>query len=341
MDITQQTSHGMAVGIATSSANVGLDVANVIPNPVGLAQSTTGLAQNVANLARDPTVSAQNATNLALDTTAVALNATNVALTAAALAQNAPGLAQTATATGVGQDIVGLTQNVVGLAWKGVAYLYNTAGLDTHLAQCMAEYQQEQYLEKSASASFSNSTIWKTTPAFHKEKFLLKIYKDVEQYIEDQAITDAELDGLNWQAIVTIYEDRNLPSIISRLSTCCISAKVRDITKTDMVQRFNIVSDARIGNVVLSNAFAMEREMRMRRQRAGLPRERHVVPILGRLLSLMPLCGIYEITLSDISMIIAPAIKVMALTDRNYSRQSGYVRNCRKISHRCPEKPTR
>jgi len=56
--------------------------------------------------------------------------------------------------------------------------------------------------------------------------------------------------------------------------------------------------------------------MRNRRQKAGLPLERRLVPILGRLLSLMPLCGIYEISLSDISMIIALAIEVVALETR-------------------------
>lgn len=243
MDITHQTSQSMAVGVATSSAKVGIDLAiNATPN--------------VAHLA----------------------------------------------------------QNVVGLAWKGGAYLYNASGLDKKLAQCMVEYQQAKYLETSSAVSVSKSTIWKTTPAFHEAKFLLKIYKDIERYIEDQAITDAELNGLNWQATVTIYENRNLPNIISRLSQCCISARVRDVTKTDMERRFNIVSFARIGNVVLSNAFAMEGERRKRRQQAGLSQEHRVVPILGRLLSLMPLCGIYEISLSDISMIIAPAMKVVALS---------------------------
>lgn len=302
MDITQQTSPSMAVGVATSSANVGLDVANVTPNVVNLAQNATGLAQNVADLARNPTAPAQHATDLALNTTGLALNVTDVALNVTGVVQNATGLAQNAAATGLGQDITGLAENVVGLAWRGAAYLYNSSALETQLSQCMAEYQQAQYLEKS---SVSGSTIWKTTPAFHKAKFLLKIYKDVERYIEDRAITDAELDGLKWQATMTIYENRNLPNIIGRLSACCISANVRDVTKTDMEQRFNTVSFARIGNVALSNAFAMEGEMRKRRQRAGLPREPRLVPILGRLLSLMPLCGIYEISLSDISMIIA------------------------------------
>ena len=305
MDNTKQ-----AVNVATSSAKIGLDVANVTPNVVDLAQNATGLAQNVAHLAQNTTGLGRKVTGLAQDATGLALTTTDLALNVTGIAQNATGLAQ--NATGLGQDVTGLAQNVVGLAWKGVSYLYNSSGLDEKLAQCMVEYQQAQYLEKSSAGS----TIWKTTPAFREAKFLLKIFKDVERYIEDQAITDAELDGLNWRATVTIHEKRNLPNIISRLSQCCTSARVRDVTKTDMEQRFNSVSFARIGNIVLSHAFAMEGEMRNRRQKAGLPRERRLVPILGRLLSLMPLCGIYEISLSDISMIIAPAIEVVTLKTR-------------------------
>jgi hypothetical protein len=243
MDITHQTTKGMAAGVATSSAKVGFDIA-------------TNATPNVSHLARD----------------------------------------------------------VVGLALKGGIYLYNTSGLDKKLAQCMAEYQDAKYLETSSAASEPKSKIWKTTPAFREAKFLLKIYKDIEQYIEDQAINDAELERLQWQATVTVYENKPLPNIIGRLSQCCISAGVRDVTRTDMEQRFNVVSFARIGHVALSNAFSMEGERRQRRQQAGLPQDHHVVPILGRLLSLMPLCGISEISLSDISMIVAPTIEYVALS---------------------------
>ncbi len=241
------TSESMVIGVPTSSAKIGIDLANITPNAVDVAQNAAGLAQNVADLAHTTTGLAQNATGLAQNATDLALNATGVALTVTDVAQ-----------IGLGQDVAGLAQNVAGLAWRGAAYLYNSSGLEQKLAQCMAEYQQAQYLEKSSTASVPNSAVWRTTPAFQQAEFLLKSYKDIERYIKDQAITDAELGSLNWQAAVTIYEKRSLPNILNRLSRCCISAGVRDVTKTDMDQRFNTVSFARIGNVVLSNAYAME-----------------------------------------------------------------------------------
>ena len=200
-----------------------------------------------------------------------------------------------------GGDFIHLGIDVAALALKGGIHLYRKHGLKKQLAQCLRDYRNERYLDVNENAAEPNATTWTTTQTFHDARFLFQVYKDIEQYVRDQNITEAELDTLGWRADVTIYASKKLPNMIQRLSQCCISSGVPDITKTDIEKRFNNVSFTHIGLIALTNAFIAEGERQKMREQAGLPDDHRLVPVLGRTLSLVAMCGIHEINLSDIS----------------------------------------
>lgn len=167
------------------------------------------------------------------------------------------------------------------------------------LRHCLDEYTACRYLH----VSYLGGTERTYTPTyeFYSAGFLFKVYKDIEQYVQDEGISNAELDSLGWQRDVTIYTTRRLPDIVQRLSQCCTIAGVRDVTQTELEQQFSAINFSQVGEVALKNAFLAEEVRKKRLGSAGLPDGSIPLPVFGRILSLVALCGISEICVADIS----------------------------------------
>ncbi|KIX06869.1 uncharacterized protein Z518_04845 [Rhinocladiella mackenziei CBS 650.93] len=90
-------------------------------------------------------------------------------------------------------------------------------------------------------------------------------------------------------------------NIMQGLSRSCVRYGIHDPVKTDAEQRFNVIGSAQMGYIALHNAFIAEG------QRRGNGLQPHVVPVLGRVLALVAACGIFEISLPEISPILGKA----------------------------------
>ena len=109
------------------------------------------------------------------------------------------------------------------------------------------------------------------------------------------------MKSLGFNSEVTLHAEKKLGNISQRLSLCCQKAGVKDITKTDAEKRIARLSFVHMGAIALQNAFIAEGQ---RRERGEAPA---VVPVLERVISLVGMCGITEITLGDITTILGKA----------------------------------
>ena len=202
-----------------------------------------------------------------------------------------------------GGDIAGLVVDFVMLAGSVGELMYHNSCMKKQLALCLAEYGAAGYLDMQRDSVEPRFSKWTVTPKFHKENFLLKVYKDIARYVHQQGITTAELDVLEWKAGITIHAQKSLPHVTKQLSEFCNSVGMRDITKTDLNKRLNNVSFGKIGSISFTNACIVEGERRKRRERDDLPPDPRVIPVLGRVLALVAICGIREINVADIGEI--------------------------------------
>jgi hypothetical protein len=192
-----------------------------------------------------------------------------------------------------GASMIKLVADVGVLAWKAGAYLHHRSTVQSQLAACLKEYCDVGYLE---TVGKDKATIWRTTPAFQDAKMVLGIYPDIKHYLNEQAFTEAEMRALGIYSDVSLYADsKKLSDIGHRLSASCLHAGVKDITKTDAEKRIVNVSFVHMGAIALQNAFIAEGERRERGDKAA------VVPVLARVLGIAAMCGLTEITLSEIS----------------------------------------
>jgi len=188
--------------------------------------------------------------------------------------------------------------DVGALAWRAGTYIYHKNTVQKQLDVCLEEYREAGYLAAVSATDDANYTSWSTTMKFQEAKMVLQIYPDIAQYVKEGAFTQEELKSLGLESTVTIYAEDTKSmggDLIDRLSACCVRAGVKDMTKTDAIQRMANVSAMRIGAITLQNAFLAEGERREKGATAA------VVPVLGRVLGIAAMCGIAEITLSEIS----------------------------------------
>jgi hypothetical protein len=195
-----------------------------------------------------------------------------------------------------GVSLVKVASKIGVLAWKAGAYLHHHSTLQSQLAVCLEEYCEAGYLAKTTTPGDDKATIWRTTSLFRDAKMVLDIYPDINQYLNDQAFTEAEMIKVDVYSEVSLYADSNkVNDLEQRLSACCARAGVKDITKTDAEKRIANVSFVQMGAIALQNAFIAEGE---RRERGDEPA---VVPVLGRILGIAAICGLKDITIAEIS----------------------------------------
>ena len=198
------------------------------------------------------------------------------------------------------KDATTLTVDVSSLLWTAGAYADHRQPVQERLAVCLQEYEASGYLSKQETHLDPKATAWITTSAFLDMHFLFKIYPDIAQYVVEQKLSMNHLQSVGVLSNVTIYiSSKRLPfNITQRLSNSCIKFGIRDPTKTDAEKRFNVLSFAQVGHIALQNAFIAEGQRRKRRSQP------QVVPVLGRILALISVCGIGEVTLSEIRMFL-------------------------------------
>jgi hypothetical protein len=73
-------------------------------------------------------------------------------------------------------------------------------------------YEKAGYLTKDDPEPDGKATTWTTTPKFHLAKFMLSVFRDIDQYVRDENITAEELEKLGYGVDMTIYQKKDFPN---------------------------------------------------------------------------------------------------------------------------------
>lgn len=136
---------------------------------------------------------------------------------------------------------------------KDVKNQYHVAGMKKHLEEHLSQYEKVGNLEKHEVAPDEKETTWTTTPAFHQANFLFLYIKNIQQYVEDNRITEAELEELGSSANIKIHRKKDFRDPITQLWWCCRATGVRNVTESDIAAHFDQLPFGKIAKYICEN----------------------------------------------------------------------------------------